>query len=334
MLEVLALLQSRHRWSGQDLAQRLEISERTLRRDVDRLRSLGYPVHAERGLDGGYRLGPGARLPPLLVSGDEAVAIAVGLKHTARQPITGIADAAVRALTKIVSILPTEARQQIESTASSIEVLPGPEADISLDTLTALAGAGRDSERVRFAYRDGQGNDTERSVEPHHLVPLGRRWYLVAWDLDRDDWRTFRLDRITDVHVTKRSFEPRPLPAPDAATFVTRRLASLPIVHEIEVVVAAPLEVVEPHLGPWGQAVAAGLDGSAVSDSSVAPDGSAVSDSSELSGSSGATRITLQVADLSWAVLILTGIDADIVSVDHPELRSLLQRLATRFAAV
>ncbi len=307
LLELLALLQARHRWSGDDLALRLGVSDRTLRRDIDRLRSLGYPVAADRGVDGGYQLGPGARLPPLLVTGDEAVAVAVGLLHAARQPITGIADAAARALTKIAAILPGDARREVDSIATTLQLPVGASAEVSLDALTVLTRASRDTQRARFTYHDAMGARSERSVEPHHVVPMGWRWYLVAWDLDREDWRTFRLDRISEPHVTKRSFEPRALPEPDAATFVAVRLSSRPTAHEVEVVVAAPVAVVERHLGPWGDASEAGPD---------------------------TTRITMQVDDLSWVVLILAAIDADIHHGRPPELVALLHRLGRRFAAV
>ena len=322
MLELLALLQARHRWSGDELAERLGISERTVRRDVDRLRALGYPVHADRGTAGGYRLGQGTRLPPLLIGGDEAVAIAVGLRHAARQPIAGISDAAVRALTKIADILPADARHEIESVSSTITVSPpdGPAAstrsdvpdeansDVDLDTLTGLARASRDSEVARFSYRSAAANDSERRVEPHNVVPVGWRWYLVAWDLDREDWRTFRLDRITDLHITKRRFDPRPLPADDAAAYVAQRLASFPAAHSVDVVVQAPLAEVQRHLGPWGTAT--NVDTNGVEE----------------------TRIAMNVDDLSWVVLMLAAINAEIRHADPPELLALLHTLGQRFS--
>lgn len=304
MLELLALLQSRHRWHGHELTERLDISERTLRRDIDRLRALGYPVHADRGVDGGYQLGAGARLPPLLINSNEAVAIAVGLRHAASQPIAGISEAAMGALTKIADILPPAARTDIETITTNIEAPQGSVSDVSLHVLTALARASRDCERVRFDYRDAAGAHTERYVEPHHVVPLGWRWYLVAWDLDREDWRTFRLDRITEPHATRRRFERRSLPAPDATSFVTERLSSLPSAHCIDVIVAAPLEEVERHLGPWGTATEAGTD---------------------------TTRLRMDVDDLSWVVLMLAALNADIRHAEPPELLTLLHTLGARF---
>ena len=188
MLELLALLQVRHRWAGQELADRLNVSPRTLRRDVERLRALGYPVHADRGVDGGYELGAGTKLPPLLLSDDEAVAIAIGLRTAANQPITGIAESSVGALVKIGQLLSTPLQRRVESIAAAVDA-PSPLATeaVALATLTTLARASRDSEQARFTYRSAGGEESERHVEPHHVVPQARRWYLVAWDLDRED---------------------------------------------------------------------------------------------------------------------------------------------------
>ena len=305
MLELLALLQSRHRWHGHELTQRLSISERTLRRDIDRLRTLGYPVHAERGVDGGYQLGAGARLPPLLINSDEAIAIAVGLRHAAGQPIAGIGDAAIGALTKIVDMLTPAARAEIEAIATSIEAPPRSISDVSLEVITTLSSASRDTVRTRFHYCDTERAVTERCVEPHYVVPISQRWYLVAWDLDRHDWRTFRLDRITEPHVTKRRFERRPLPATDATSFVLDRLSSRPATYQVDVVVVAAVEDVEHHVGPWGTATSAGAD---------------------------TTRLFMEVDDLSWVVLMLAAINADIRHAEPPELLTLLHALGTKFS--
>ncbi|MFV0524931.1 MAG: helix-turn-helix transcriptional regulator [Acidimicrobiales bacterium] len=309
MLELLALLQARHRSTGDSLARRLGVSERTLRRDVERLRALGYPVHADRGVDGGYRLGPGTRLPPLLLSGEEAVAVAIGLRQAASQPISGISDAAVSALVKIIDMLPAGDRHQFEALTTGLRPPPGATPDpaqlTDLATLTDLARAARDAVRIRFNYRDGTGHPTDRYVEPHEVVPVDRRWYLVAWDLDRDDWRTFRLDRITGVHTTRRGFEPRRLPAPDAATFVELARSSQPLTHRVEVLLAASAAVVAAHLGPWGTATEAGPD---------------------------RTTIRMTVDDLSWVVLMLAAIDADVERAEPPELVDLLRSVGHRFS--
>ena len=252
MLKLLALLQVRHRWAGQELADRLDVSPRTLRRDIDRLRTLGYPVHADRGIDGGYQLGAGTKLPPLLLSDDEAVAIAIGLRTAASQPITGIAESSMGALIKIGQLLSTPLQSRVESITAGVDAPSSPATDaVDLATLTTLARASRDSEHARFRYHPASGDESERHVEPHHVVPLERRWYLVAWDLDREDWRTFRLDRIDDAKSTNRRFVPRPLPAADPATYIRETIATLRSVYNVVLVVDTPIEAVERNLGPW-----------------------------------------------------------------------------------
>lgn len=303
MLDLLALLQARHHWRGDDLAQRLEVSDRTLRRDVERLRDLGYPVESTRGLGGGYQLGPGGRLPPLLLSDDEAVAAAIALRNVAGQ-IAGIADPAMSALLKITQLLPPRLRSEAEAIAAAVSAPTGRFDDVALDTLTTLARSSRDNERLRFAYRTYSGSAGERHVEPHHVVPIRRRWYLVAWDLDRTDWRTFRLDRITEPRPTGRHFDPRTLPAPDPATHVTRSIASIPSTYHVEVVIGAPVQTVQDILGRWGTATAEGPD---------------------------TTCIEMDVDDLSWPVMFLAAINANVHQAGPPELRTLLQQLTGHF---
>lgn len=304
MLELLALLQARHHWRGDDLAERLHVSDRTLRRDIERLRDLGYPVEATRGLDGGYQLGPGGRLPPLLLSDDEAVAAAIGLRTVAGQPIGGIADAAISALIKITQLLPPRLRSEAEAIATAVSGPTNQFDDLALDMLTTLARSSRDNERLRFAYRTYSGTAGDRHVEPHHVVPLGRRWYLVAWDLERTDWRIFRLDRITEPRPTGRRFDPRTLPAPDPATYITRSIASIPTTYHVEVVVEAPLQTVQDVLGPWGTATTEGPH---------------------------TTCIEMDVDDLSWPVMFLAALNANVHHAEPPQLRSLLQQLAEHF---
>jgi predicted DNA-binding transcriptional regulator YafY len=304
MLDLLTLLQARQHWRGDDLAQRLEVSDRTLRRDIERLRELGYPVESTRGLDGGYQLGPGGRLPPLLLSNDEAVAAAIGLRNAAGQPIGGIADAAISALLKITQLLPRGLRSEAEAIAAAVSAPTGRFDDVALDTLTTLAMSSRDNERLRFAYRTYSGAAGDRHVEPHHVVPIGRRWYLVAWDLDRTGWRTFRLDRITEPRSTGRHFEPRTLPGPDPATYVTQSIVSIPTTYHLEVVVEAPLQTVQGVLGPWGTATTEGPD---------------------------TTCIEMHVDDLSWPVMFLAALNANIHHAKPPEFRTLLQQLAEHF---
>ena len=196
LLALLSLLQVRREWTGQELADRLEVGPRTIRRDVEKLRSLGYPVQAAPGVAGGYRLGAGAELPPLLLDDAEAVAVAVGLRIGASGPIAGIEEISVRALTKLEQVLPTHLRRRVNalSQVTSALTVDGPQTDT--ETLATLAAACRDAVRVHFAYVAADGTATMRGVDPSAVVYSGRRWYLVAFDLDRDDWRTFRLDRI------------------------------------------------------------------------------------------------------------------------------------------
>ncbi|MDX5574184.1 YafY family protein, partial [Streptomyces sp. ID01-9D] len=199
LLRLLSLLQAHRDWSGADLADRLGVTPRTVRRDVDKLRELGYPVNASRGTGGGYQLGAGAELPPLLLDDEEAVAVAVGLRTAAGHGIEGIGESSVRALAKLEQVLPNRLRRRVGALgAFTVPMLHGPEASaVDPGVLTELAGACRDAERLRFAYRTHDGEDSRRTVEPHRLVCTERRWYLVAWDLERADWRTFRVDRIT-----------------------------------------------------------------------------------------------------------------------------------------
>ncbi|MFJ3637486.1 helix-turn-helix transcriptional regulator [Streptomyces sp. NPDC090112] len=224
LLRLLSLLQTRREWSGPELAERLGVTPRTVRRDVDRLRELGYPVNATPGTGGGYRLGAGAELPPLLLDDDEAVAAAVGLRTAAGNGVEGIGEASVRALAKLEQVLPSRLRRRIsalnEFTVPMLRRAQRSTVDASV--LSGLAAVCRDAERLRFDYRDHDGNSTRRTVEPHRLVCTERRWYLVAWDLDRDGWRTFRADRIEPRPPHGPRFVPRPPPAEDLAAYVSR----------------------------------------------------------------------------------------------------------------
>lgn len=225
-LQLLSLLQTHRLWSGAELAARLEVTERTVRRDVDRLRVLGYPVDATTGTDGGYRLATGAHVPPLLLDDDEAVAVAVGLRSAAGEAIDGMEDSSLRALTKLERMLPDRLRRRVSALHSSVATMRrATDGDVvDPDALSVLATACRDGEEVRFDYRRRDGDDRGRLVEPHQLVAVGRRWYLVAWDQRRDDWRTFRLDRLRDVRLAGRRFPAREIPEGDAATFVAHSL--------------------------------------------------------------------------------------------------------------
>ncbi|MBX9387552.1 helix-turn-helix transcriptional regulator [Streptomonospora nanhaiensis] len=223
LLRLLGLLQTRAEWSGAELAERLGVSTRTVRRDVDRLRGLDYPVEVDLGPAGGYRLGAGGRLPPLLLDDEEAVAVAVGLRTAAGSNVAGIGEAALRALVKLRQVLPPRLRGRVGALDIAMVHVPGlPSVDAG--DLAAIATACRDRRRLRFDYRSRPGEESVRLVEPHQLVVWGSRWYLVAWDLDRADWRTFRVDRMRVRPGTGARFTPRGLPGGDAAEFVTAGL--------------------------------------------------------------------------------------------------------------
>ncbi|MFI1186989.1 helix-turn-helix transcriptional regulator [Streptomyces californicus] len=220
LLKLLSLLQTPREWPGGELADRLDVSPRTIRRDIDRLRDLGYPVEASRGSVGGYRLVAGAAMPPLLLDDEEAVAIAVGLRAGAGHAIEGVDEASVRALAKLEQVLPSRLRHRVSALQNATVALTrGDGSTIDPQTLTTLASAATGRERLRFGYRSGDGTPSKRLVEPYRLVSAGQRWYLVAYDLGREDWRTFRVDRVGEPYATGARFAPRPLPvdgAPDA----------------------------------------------------------------------------------------------------------------------
>ncbi|MFC8920106.1 helix-turn-helix transcriptional regulator [Streptomyces sp. NPDC057116] len=243
MLRLLSLLQTRREWSGTDLADRLEVTVRTVRRDIDRLRGLGYPVDSARGHAGGYRLASGATLPPLLLDDDEAVAVAVALR-TAAGGLTGIEETALRALAKLEHVLPRRLRGKVTALQTSVAGIAweggGPRADPAL--LATLAVACRDHEILAFAYTDRTGATTPRRVEPQQLVASGGLWYLLAHDTTRDDWRVFRLDRVTDPVPTGRRVPARELPGDDPAAFVAARLAAAPTRHRALATVHAPAD--------------------------------------------------------------------------------------------
>jgi predicted DNA-binding transcriptional regulator YafY len=244
LLQLLSLLQGRRDWPGGGLADRLEVSGRTIRRDVERLRQLGYPVESLTGPRGGYRLRAGSAMPPLLLDDEEAIAIAVGLRTAARASVTGIEETAVRALVKLEQVLPAHLRRRVAALASVTSTLQVAGPTVNPHHLTVIAAACRDSECLRFGYRSRDGSDSRREVEPDSLVNRGRRWYLVAWDRRRDDWRTFRIDRLSSVASTGARFTPRSLPAKDAAAYVERSIALAPNRFEARVILHAAAEEV------------------------------------------------------------------------------------------
>ncbi|KGN37198.1 helix-turn-helix transcriptional regulator [Knoellia subterranea] len=255
-LRLLSLLQTHRFWPGGELASRLEVSERTLRRDVERLRELGYPVSSSRGVDGGYQLGAGGSMPPLVVDEDEAIAMVVALGQTASAQSGALADSTLSALSKVVQVLPTRLRRRAESLRAVTVDSPfatAPEVEASV--LGAIAQAIRDSERIRFSYTarggSGAGAEVRRHVEPHQLVTVGRRWYLLAFDLERADWRSFRLDRLTEPLGTKSLFRRRAIPGGDAAAYVKAGLQGRNDAHRLVTVVHAPVADVEKRIGRW-----------------------------------------------------------------------------------
>jgi predicted DNA-binding transcriptional regulator YafY len=305
-LRLLSLLQTHRYWPGAELADRLGVSPRTLRRDVDRLRELGYPVDAQRGVEGGYQLAAGAALPPLVVDDEEAVALAVGMQAAAQGAVAGIEESAVRALTKVVQVMPPRLRRRVEAlravTVPAPWQQPGPPLDP--DVLTTLAQACRDTERIEFGYTTKAGDVATRLAEPHRLVPLGRRWYLVAYDLHRHDWRSFRLDRMAAPRRTGARFLARALPTSDAAEFVRAGIRNVPKPYSVEVLVHAPAEAVRARLGRWAQVEEAGPD---------------------------TTLMRMSADDLAWPAMGLGMLDADFEVRNPPELLALLRDWSTRF---
>jgi predicted DNA-binding transcriptional regulator YafY len=245
VLTLLALLQQRQVWTGPELAGRLGVTARTVRRDVERLRALGYRVHAGQGAGGGYRLGPGQDLPPLLLDDQEAIATAVSLLAGAGGAVAGAGDAALRALTKLDRVLPTRLRHEVRALSGSVESFGGGRTPVDPEVLMTLARACRDEVEAGFGYPSG-GEVRRRRAEPYRLVASDRRWYLFAYDLDRDDWRSFRVDRMTEVSARTWRFRPRT--APDAATYVQEGVASRVYPHRARFLVHAPAGTVRAQI--------------------------------------------------------------------------------------
>ena len=305
MLRLLSLLQTHRYWPGGELSDRLDVSVRTLRRDIDRLRELGYQVDAVRGVAGGYQLRAGGALPPLLLEDEEAVAIAVGLQSAAAGAVSGMEETSVQALTKVIALMPPRLRRQMDALRSQTEKLPwssGPALDPGL--LTTLAQACRDDEPLHFTYTARAADPTERWVEPHRLVSLGRRWYLVAYDRDRQDWRSFRVDRIADPRTTGHRFRPRDLPADDALSFVQAGIRRMPQRYDVRVRVAAPADDVRRAVWHYG-------------DVTDLPDGGSL--------------LEMRVDDLQWPVMVLAQLGAPFTIDSPPELTERVVGVATVF---
>ena len=240
LLSLLGLLQSRTDWTGPQLADELGVSSRTIRADVERLRALGYPVDAQPGVGGGYRLGAGTTLPPLLLDDDEAVALAVGLRTAAGGRVTGIEESSLRALAKLDQVLPARLRRRVGSLHASVASAGSGGPAVDGELLVGVSAACRDREGLRFAYRTHAGDAQRRRVEPHQLIHLGRFWYLVAWDLERDAWRTFRLDRLAGAPTRERRFRPRQAPEGGFAAYVARGRSAASDRWQAEVILYGP----------------------------------------------------------------------------------------------
>ena len=307
LLQLLSLLQARRYWPGDELARRLEISGRTVRRDVERLRELGYPVQATTGPDGGYRLEAGTAMPPLLLDDDEAVAIAVGLRTSAGASVSGIEENSVRALVKLEQVLPPRLRRRVNALQSATATYSRPAGDTAVESelLIVIAAACRDKQRLRFGYEARDGERTRRLMEPDSLVNLGRRWYVVGWDCDRGDWRTFRLDRIDKLPTPGERFEPRPLPGGDPVAFVQRSARSVTYRHQARVILHASAEEVARRQR-W------------------------LSDDLEPLGDD---RCAYETSDdsLEWLALRIAFLGVDFDVVEPPELAEWCERVAARF---
>lgn len=261
LLRLLSLLQARRDWTGPTLAERLGVSTRTVRNDIERLRNLGYPVHASTGVTGGYRLGAGASLPPLLLDDEEAVAVAVGLRTAAGGTVTGIEETSVRALTKLEQVLPERLRYRVNALHTATVTVPRPGPTVGAEVLTTLAAVCRDHEQLRFTYTGHDGEETHRRAEPHRLAHANGRWYLVAYDLDRQDWRMFRVDRLTPKTPTGPRFAPREPPDGDLAGYVAAKLGTAMWRYRATVRVHASVEDLTARLPPGVDIVEVADDG-------------------------------------------------------------------------
>jgi predicted DNA-binding transcriptional regulator YafY len=309
LLSLLSLLQSPREWPGPELARRLDVTTRTVRNDVERLRRLGYPVEATRGAVGGYRLSAGAAMPPLLLEDDEAVAVVVSLRTASGGAVEGLEETALRALTKLQQVLPPRLGRRVDAlTSHTVRVSGGqrrgPQVDGAL--LALIAAAARDREILRFRYSDHAGSGTDRRVEPYRLVNWGRRWYLVAFDLERADWRTFRADRIAGPGVSGHRFALRPLPADDIAAYVAARTRQLQVKVRGRAIVHLPAGDVAERLGSWSGSI-----------EPLAPDRCLL----QLGGGS--------VEDIAFWLGVF---DADFEVLDSPELAAAVRRIAGRYA--
>ncbi|WP_277208939.1 helix-turn-helix transcriptional regulator [Isoptericola croceus] len=302
LLRLLSLLQLRRDWTSDQLAGRLEVSSRTVRTDISKLRSLGYPVEARPGVAGGYRLAAGTAMPPLVLDDDEAVAVAVGLGAVATRGL-GAEETSLTALAKLEQVLPARLRRRVEAIREATSVVRGADPSLDLGILSAVAAAIRSRERFRFAYTAHGGVESSRLVEPHRLVSWGSRWYLFAWDLERDDWRVFRVDRVVPRPPTGARFTPRTLPEDGVVEHVVGRVRRVTWRYRARILVRAPAEVVEAAFGAAFEVEAAGP---------------------------GACRVEVGSDDPDRLALWITQLDADVEVLEGTELAGAFERLAAR----
>jgi predicted DNA-binding transcriptional regulator YafY len=309
LLRLLSLLQTPRDWTGTELASRLEVSPRTVRNDIERLRDLGYPVHATRGSAGGYRLEAGTSMPPLLLEDDEAVAVAIAMRSATGVAVEGLEESSLRALAKLEQVLPPRLRRQV-ATVQSVTMhvrrgRPGPTVDPAV--LSELARLARERFQVRFDYSDRKQAASARRAEPYRLVNAGQRWYLVAWDLDRADWRTFRVDRMRPGLSTGARFTARPLTDAEAEALVARGVPPEARKFQARIVVHAPAQQIAERIGPWIGSVEALDDDRCVL-------------------VTGAERVEDIAVHLGW-------LGCDFQVTEPPELVNTLRALAARYAA-
>ncbi len=308
LLALLSMLQARREWPGTLLAARLGVSHRTVRRDVERLRALGYPIDSTSGPAGGYSLTSGAAMPPLLLDDDEAIAVAIALRTAARSAVAGVEETALQALVKLEQVLPARLRRRVQAFGATEVVAGGGGPVVDAAVLTVLGAACRDRELLRFAYRGRDGERSRRLVEPHALLAHGRRWYLLAFDPSRTGWRTFRVDRVSAPVSAGSRFETRTVPGGDAAAYLTRTLAGVSYRHEARVRYLAPRDQLRVRVpGGWGQL-------------RELPDGTCVYETSD--------------DDLDWLAFRVAAPNVDFELLDGPpELRERLAAMARRIDA-
>jgi predicted DNA-binding transcriptional regulator YafY len=308
LLRLLSLLQTPRDWTGAELAARLEVSPRTIRNDIERLRALGYPVHGTRGSVGGYRLEAGTSMPPLLLDDDEAVAVAIGLRTATSGAVTGIEETSLRALAKLEQVLPPRLRRQVSTLQEvTVHVRRGSGATVDPALLTEIARLARERFTLRFDYSDRRDMASQRRVEPYRIVNAGQRWYLVGWDLDRADWRTFRVDRIRPGMSAGARFTARELTDEQVEAMISRGIPPSARRHQARVVVGAPAAMLAGRFGPWLGTITAVDDETCLLD--------------------------IGADSVEQLAIYLGMLDVDFMVGEPPELVSALRTLAARYAA-